>query len=321
MTNDVLINIWKEIIISSWISNEKDLVFLCKRRNDWILFFDNKKDIYIRFWREGTKKEFDLQKKFLSYNFQVPEIIFSQEKWKYFFYVEKSLWNEVLWKQILKKSITYKEWYKYLYNVLENFLKSQKLTINNDWNLKNIISQLYMDNFKKEVLKLKIIKSDFIDRLYNKIYNELINNKYFVLTHGDFNSWNIFKKGFIDVEDSYNWIMWYDFISLITHQYWFPLEWERRINFSFFTSDIKKMIRLYNDIFNTNIEKQFNLLFILRWIWACSWMEDFPEEQEFRFKRFKKYAEKYLNWESILKFFLEEVNNINQYLKNKEKQN
>lgn len=42
-----------------------------------------------------------------------------------------------------------------------------------------------------------------------------------------------------------------------------------------------------------------------------------PEEQKYRFNRFKIYAEKYLKWENILEYFFEEVNGINKILKTK----
>jgi len=308
--------IWKEIILSLWVSSVENLEFVCERRKGWIIFFDNKKNIFIRFWlKDYIKKEFEIHKNFINYSFCVAKILFSKEFDNYFLYTEESLWNSSIWIEIFRKNISYKEWFSYLYNILEKFLISQKNTINNNWNIDELKLYLNIDKFKNETLDLGVFKIDFINDLYKKIFDDIENKWIYCLTHWDFNSRNILKNWFIDVENSFNGILWYDLISLVTHLYWFQVDWERSISFSFEVSDIKKLFKLYNNIFYMNIENTFNLLFLLRWLWACSWMWKFPEEQKYRFNRFKIYAEKYLKWEDILEYFFEEVQDINNYLK------
>ena len=311
--------IWKTIILWLWLSSVESLELICVRRNEGVIFYDTEKNIFIRFWlKEYIKKEFEIQKKFINYNFDVPQILFNKEvDNNYFLYSEKNLWKEPIWIEIKQKVISYKEWFSNLYNVFEKFSISQKETINNKWNIEELKDNLNIEKFKKESLELGIFNINFIEELYKKIFNDIQEKGIYCLTHWDFNSRNIFKNWFIDVEDSYNGLLWYDLITLTTHLYWFEISWKRSISFSFEVSDIKKLFKLYNNIFSTKIEDTFTFLFLLRWIWACSWMWKFPEEQKYRFNRFKKYADKYLKWENILESFFDEVDKVNNILKAK----
>jgi hypothetical protein len=110
--------------------------------------------------------------------------------------------------------------------------------------------------------------------------------------------------------------LWFDLITLISHHYWFQIDGfnDRGMLFSFKRKDIEKLLLMSNDIYSNDISKTFDLCFILRSIWSSVWMQEFPEEQEYRLKRLNKYIEKFLKWESLLEFFLNEVDEINKII-------
>jgi len=309
----------REIIVDLWIVKDENLDFICERRNDWLIFYNKEKNQYIRIWKkEDLKKEFEKHKLFLNYNFRVANIISSFEKDDFFLYVEDNVWVDVIWKEILEKQISYEKWFENIYNLAKWYFESQKNTINKNLDTKEIIKSNELELFRKECLEWKFFDNKLIDVLFNKIITELEKSEFFELTHWDFNTRNIFTNWIIDVEDSYNWTVWYDLISLISHNYWFPLDWNwRTIIFSYKTTDIEKLISLYKNISWMNLDDNFNLSFILRSVWACVWMDDLPDEQEYRYNRFKKYAEKYLNWEDLLEVFLGEVDDVNKILESK----
>lgn len=309
--------IWRKIIIDLGISKDENLEFICERRSNGLLFFNTEKKHYIRFWKkEDLKKEFEKHKIFLEKDFRVASVISFHEKDDYFIYVEEKLWDEVIWKEIYNKNITYNEWFDKIYSLSEWYFIAQKNTLNTIWNLDEIIKSNQLDKFYSECSRGKFLEINLVDKLYEKIYKEFNNCNYFVLTHWDFNSMNLFQTWFIDVEDAYNWPFWYDLVTLLTHNYWFPVDWSwRKIAYSFDISDIKKTISLHNNIYWIDIKETFNLSFILRWIWACVWMEEYPEEQQFRFKRIHKYIEKYLDWADLYDVFLDDVEKINKQLK------
>jgi hypothetical protein len=71
---------------------------------------------------------------------------------------------------------------------------------------------------------------------------------------------------------------------------------------------------MINNIYSNDISKTFDLCFILRAIWSSVWMQEFPEEQEYRLKRLNKYISEFLKGESLLECFLNEVDEINKWI-------
>lgn len=308
--------IGRKIIIDLWITNDNELDFVCTRRNNWIIFFDKNKNQFIRFWKkEDLEKEYKNHQLFLKYNFNVADILFSIEKDEYFLYIEKNLWVDVIWKQILENQISYDEWFMDIHNLAEKYFWAQKNTINKNWCINEIKFSNQLDLLSSECLLWGFIDKLLLEKLFIKINNDLEEVKFYELTHWDFNTRNIFKLWVIDIEDSYNWTIWYDLISLISHNYWFPLDWKwRKIIFSYAKWDILKLITLYENKTWMDLKSNFNLSFILRWIWACVWMSDMPDEQVYRYKRLNKYIEKYLNWDNLLNEFLDEVEYVNKII-------
>ena len=280
-----------------------------------LYFLIEKKNHYIKIWNiEETKNEFNKHIRFLDFNFRVANILSSYEKDEYFIYVEDRVWDHTLWQKIQGKNITYDEWYIKIYNFVKWYLDSQKRTLNINWSLEEILKSNNFDLLHFESKLHNFLPLDLYNRLLKKISDDIKKCKYFTLTHWDFNSMNIFEWGVIDLEDSYNWPLWFDLVTLISHHYWFPLNWKswRKIAFSFSRNDINKLISLHNKIFWLNITETFNLCFILRWVWATVWMDKYYDEQKYRYNRLSKYIKKYLNWNNLLDFFLDEVDEINK---------
>jgi hypothetical protein len=310
----------KKIILKLEISKLENLLFICERREWGLIFFNDEKNNFIRFWNKNIlKKEFKNQEDFLSFWFKIPKIISSFEEGDYFIYIENKIWNEVLWKKIFNKNISYKKWFNEIYSVANNFFESKKLTFNINWNADEVKNSVKFNIFLKECEEHKIIEKDLIKKFFEKIDSDLEKNKKYELVHWDFNVMNLLKDWFIDVEDSYNWTIWFDLISLITHNYWFPINWSLKIAFSYNVSDIEKLIKLHDEKTWKSVEDYFDLSFMLRSIWSCVLIWDRPDLQKFRYNRIKKYITKYLNWENLLEEFLDEVDSINKILEKNKK--
>ena len=303
----------KDLILELWLSNEENLEFICERRNKWVIFLDKNKNIYIKVWdKYQLKKEFEIQKQFIDLKFQVAKILISFENEDYFVYTEDKLWEKVIWKEIKDGNLSYDKGFEKIYEVVKNYFIRQSTTININWDTELILKKNGIDLLSSE----KLIDRDVYIQLISKLHYKINNCMYFTLTHWDFNSMNLFNNWIIDLEDSYNWPLWFDLVTLISHHYWFQVDGlnNRSMLFSFKREDIEKLLFMSNDIYSNDISETFDLCFILRAIWSSVWMQEFPEEQKYRVKRLKIYIEKFLKWESILDFFLNEVDEINKII-------
>lgn len=302
----------REMIHESWISQKDNLEFICVRRSKWLMFRDRINDIFIRFWESNElNKEYNLHRFFIDNNFPVSQIIANSEKNGFALYSEKSIWEDPIWKMLMNNSITYEKAISYVEQIFIQYIKAQHKTINNKYSYDDIYKSNQLGRFTEENNELKYIDPDIVSTVFNKLKEDLPSYKC-ALTHWDFNTFNIFEKWVIDLEDSFNWIYWYDLISLLTHNYWFPIAWaEMTILFSFEIRDIDKFFAIYEKYSSDKIDDIFDINFILRWIWACCWMDDRPLVQKFRFERIITYFDAYLRWESIKDMFLEEVKEIN----------
>lgn len=302
----------QKMIIEAGISTGENLEFFCIRRWKWLIFRDRVNDIFIRFWeKEKLRKEFDLHSYFIANNFPVSEITTSFENEDNFLYAEKSIWEEKLGRMIRNQTITYKEAIEILNKILSQYLEAQYKTINKGWNFEEAKKFFHLDIFEQENSELKNIDENLVKMAFKKIKKGFINQD-FALTHWDFNTMNIFEWWVIDIEDSYNGLLGFDIVTLITHNYWFPTSWaEMNRAYSFEIEDIYKFFEIFNEITWKNLEELFDLCFMTRWIWSCSNMNDRPIIQKFRFERMAWYMESYIKWEKLLPKFLEEVKEIN----------
>ncbi|EKE29838.1 MAG: hypothetical protein ACD_2C00088G0003 [uncultured bacterium (gcode 4)] len=307
----------RKSICESWISEEWSLEFIRHRRSRWMMFADRDRGIYIRFWKkEYMKKEFEQHNLFIKHDFPVSELVACFEDGEYFAYAEKNIWKNPLARMLLDWEMTKDSMQNALIWILKRYISAQGNTVNKDWRYDEINEFNMLDWFRKENAELGFVDEELTERVIQKIREDLA-WKDFELTHGDFNAFNIFELWVIDLEDSFNGVFWYDAVTLVTHNYWFPISWaEMNLAYSFREADMLEMFSVFNEITWKKIEEVFDLNFILRWIWSCYMMHDTPIVQKYRFKRIVGYFEAYLDWRPLLPIFMEEVKIINYQLNN-----
>lgn len=304
-------SIEREVILESWISNWEDLQFVCERRNWWRMFFDKNSNAYIKIGNKYVlKKEYDIQKQFLAMKFQVAEILSSCEIWDNFIYTESKLWEMVIWLAINQGNISYWDGIQKIFRVANEYFRHQSQTVNSEWNIYEVLKKNNIDLLGEE----KLLEEDTYSSLVKELHRELTQCYSYWLMHWDFNSMNLFEEWVIDLEDWYNWPVWFDLITLISHHYWFEADWinDRNMLFSFEREDIEKLILMHNNLYSFELTRNFDLCFMLRSIWSTVWMEAFPKERQFRLNRLNIYIKKYLSWENLLEYFLNEVDEINK---------
>jgi hypothetical protein len=159
-------------------------------------FFDKNKNIYIKIWdKYKLKKEYEIQKQFIDLKFQVANILSTFETEEYFVYTEDKLWEKVIWKEINEGNISYDEGFEKIYEVANNYLTRQSATININWDTDLILKKNDIDLLGSE----KLIDKDIYKQLVSKLSYKINECTYFVLTHWDFNSMNLFDNWIIDL--------------------------------------------------------------------------------------------------------------------------
>lgn len=138
------------------------------------------------------------------------------------------------------------------------------------------------------------------DSAFEKV-KERLSSSPTILTHGDFNAYNLFEEGIIDFGNSFEASAGYDLVSNIYHTYLFPKggDFESTRRYEFSTKQINDYFSLVDDIYlQNNFPKLSDFIgeFIFtRTIWSAVRMQRYPKVQEWRYKKFEKILENYLS--------------------------
>ncbi len=122
----------------------------------------------------------------------------------------------------------------------------------------------------------------------------------YVLTHGDFNPYNILEGGVIDFGSAFHGPAGYDIVTNMYHLYHFPKEGSYEMKRCFDFSERQR--KIYFEEMNAIYRKAdllkptdfINDFIFCRTVWATVRMEQTPKIQKWRYNRFKKILSTYL---------------------------
>lgn len=256
------------------------------------------------FLRIGPKDlilpELNLHKNLLEFDFPVPKIISEGEKDGKYYYIETSLGKillgDIFWEDYKKSGFVSDDNFKILLSLTEKFAKAQIKTAKSEKAFESFYYGVHMDYILEELphLKEKIITA------FEKV-KERLSASPIILTHGDFNAYNLFEEGIIDFGNSFEAPAGYDLVSNIYHTYLFPKggDFESTRRYEFSTKQINDYFSLMDDIYlQNNFPKLSDFIseFIFtRTIWSAVRMQRYPKVQEWRYKKFEKILENYLS--------------------------
>lgn len=116
----------------------------------------------------------------------------------------------------------------------------------------------------------------------------------FVLTHGDFNPYNLYKKGVIDFEHLHYGPAGYDLVTNIFTVSYFPKtgRYEFIAKYNFSKHQIKKYLNALDSLYQSHglpkISSNYKYFGFCRAILQTVRMQKFPKIQEYRYKKFIK---------------------------------
>lgn len=212
---------------------------------------------------------------------------------------------EFNWEDYTKYGFVSDDNFKKLFSLTEKFTKSQIRTAKNETSFESFYYGVHMDYILEELphLKEKIIAA------FEKVTQRLSALPK-VLTHGDFNAYNLFEAGVIDFGDSFEAPAGYDLVSNIFHTYLFPksgdFETTRRYEFS--KEHIDGYFLTLDEIYSQNnfpkISDVIPEFVFCRTIWAAVRMGQYPKVQAWRYAKFEAILESYLTHGDVIKIML-----------------
>ena len=167
---------------------------------------------------------------------------------------------------------------------------------------------IYIDSLKSELPGY--VKQ--IDEVWNIIKKE-IPKLPVTWNHGDFNAFNLFRQGYVDLEFHFTGPLGYDAVSaLITCPYWFPeidLDNQKR-KFDLSKSQITALYHLlqnkFESCFNRTLFKIcFEINFILRSIWLTVKLDNWPKLQQWRYKHMISIISHFIDAKSLFSLLIE----------------
>ena len=125
---------------------------------------------------------------------------------------------------------------------------------------------------------------------WEKIKTEL-NHIPFVLSHGDFNAFNILPHGVVDFEHPFEGPLGFDLVTIFTTPDWFPSSGDYEFSNTYrYTAEQKE--RIWNIL--PELKRYEVPLSLLRAVWLCVRMYEWPKIQAWRYNKFREQAERFL---------------------------
>jgi len=241
----------------------------------------------------------------ITLGFPVPKIIKEGESDGQFYYVEESFGEDHLgalhaqeFKSLGKIS---NQSFQTLLEVSKKFAEAQlKTAVKSDW--KDDYYELTHTDWMIDELP---DSKDMILEAFEKCTTRLAGLPS-VVTHGDFNPWNMFPQGVIDVEKLNKAPAGYDLVSNIYHMWVFPKgeDYEMTRSFQFSEKQVAHYLQEMDRIFTENdllpVSDYQDELFLGRMTWSAARMQRWPNIQQWRYELFVSLIQTYLDGGSVV---------------------
>lgn len=281
-----------------------------KVRNHMPISIYKGKDSYLRIGpRDLIRQEINYHKNLLGFGFPIPKILNEGEHLDLYYFTESSLGDEHLG-QIFRAnctdSVVSDNDFSKLLNVVKIFTEAQ---------IKTVGTQPFTFADFRELIKVIILLEELPTLNQDTLValarvEDHIKILPAVLTHGDFNPYNIFEKGVIDWERGSYAPIGHDLVDNIAQTFFFPLNGDYEYTAGYRYSE--KQINTYYeqiDAICTNagipqISDFRNDFILCRSIWSVVRMDRWPKIQKWRYEQYKALLKAYLNGDDLTQFLL-----------------
>lgn len=267
-------------------------------------------DSYLRIGpKDLIQQEINYHKNLLGFGFPIPKILSEGIYLESSYFIESSFGNEHLG-QIFRANCTdavvSDTDFSKLLNVVKIFTQAQIKTVGT----KSFVFADFRELIKVDTLlsELPAFKQDTIEAIIRVEDN--VKKLPSVLTHGDFNPYNIFEKGVIDWERGSYVPMGYDLVTNISQTFFFPLGGDYEFTAGCRYSE--KQIDIYWEHLDTictnagipSVSNHKNDFILCRSIWSVVRMDRWPKIQKWRYEQYEALLKTYLNGGDLTQFLL-----------------
>lgn len=303
---------YTSLMKDSLLTIDDNTYTLVKERNQMPVSIYKGVDCYLRIGpKQYIDQEISYHNNLLQYGFPVPRIITRGQFQGFYYFIETSLGEEHLG-QIFshncnEHAIVSELDFKKLLTVTSAFTNAQ---------LKTVREQKFDSVAFKEFIKLDILQEELplLASRTNDAYlkaSKNISSLPTVLTHGDFNPYNIFETGVIDWERGSFAPLGYDLVTTVTQSFFFPLHADSEFNagYRFSKEQIERywsaMDSLCSKAHIASISSFANDFIFCRAVWSVVRMERWPKIQALRYTQYEALLKAYLNDKNLTDFLLQ----------------
>lgn len=255
------------------------------------------------FLRIGPKdiigQELALHKELSEFDFPIPRILSEGERNDQYYYIETSLGDtllgDIFWEDMKRGGTVNDESFRKLLLLIEKFARAQLKTVEKKDSFESFYRDLDREYIIEELPHLKERILVGFEKLKTRTSALPM-----VMTHGDFNPYNLFETGVIDFGNAFDAPAGYDLVTNIYHSFLFPKEGDFEVTrrYEFSENQIAVYLSLVDSIYSeNNLSKPSDFVedFMFgRMIWSAVRMQKMPKIQKWRYEKFERVLESYL---------------------------
>lgn len=288
---------------------EEEYTFV-KERNHMPISIYRGQDSYLRIGpKDLIQQEINYHKNLLKFGFPIPKILSEGTYLESYYFTESSFGDEHLGQIFRANCIDFTvsdNDFSKLLNVVKIFTEAQINTVGTQsFTFADFRELIKVDTLLGE---LPALNQDTIEAIAR--VEDHIKTLPAVLTHGDFNPYNIFEKGVIDWERGSYAPMGYDLVDNISQTFFFPLsgDYEYTAGYRYSEKQIDTYYKQIDAICASaripQISDFRNDFILCRCIWSVVRMGRWPKIQKWRYGQYEALLKTYLDNGDLTQFLL-----------------
>lgn len=243
--------------------------------------------------RERILKDLELHKRMAAFGFPVAELRGEGEHENGYYFIESSLgerhFGDLFAEDMRVEGRILDETFARFVAISQRFAEAQLRSIDREKNFDQFADGIHLDILTEELPE----DAESIRRYFERV-KERVGVFPFVITHGDFNSRNLYPAGVIDLEDSFMGPAGYDLATNIFHTRYMPdsPEYEYFRRYSFTEEQEREYLGAMDVLYARHglpkLSDYFDDFGFCRAVWMLVRMHQWPKLQKFRYDLFRK---------------------------------
>ncbi len=253
--------------------------------------------------------EIELASNLLGIGFPIPNILTQGTYESYRYFIEEKVGEQPLAMDIIQNGgVASPQIEESLYVIVNRFAAAQLKTQTTEDLFNEFLEKSHYNSVANDEVN-EITRKKMLEA--SEVIAQALKNYPFVLSHGDFNTWNIFDKHVIDFEHKMYAPFGYDLVTMIFHDYFFPdtdgYELKRTVRFSkeFQKTIMDRVFELVRDNFNLEFAEYLPAIILPKLVWSSALMDHRPKLQRWRFDMLEGVLDRYLAGEDFVNLIID----------------